>query len=73
MFVNKREFSKDVIEAVKYKKLSFMDAVIHLCEKRDIDIEDSYKFISKEIREKIEAEAKQLRFLPRNAELDNLE
>lgn len=41
-----------------------MDAVIFLCEKHDVDLEDVRKFISPIIKTKLEAEAMKLNFLP---------
>lgn len=53
-----------MIEQVVFdKKMSYMDAIIHLCEEHGIDIEDSKKYISPPIQEKIKIEAIQLNFL----------
>jgi|TARA_B100001093_G_scaffold277143_1_gene264863 hypothetical protein len=41
-----------------------MDAIIHLCEENNIEIEDIRKYISPVIKNKIEAEATNLNFLP---------
>jgi len=42
-----------------------MDAIIHICSDIDIDLEDVRRFISPVIKEKIEAEAMTLNYLPR--------
>jgi hypothetical protein len=42
-----------------------MDAIIHLCTKHEIELEESKKFISPIIKNKLEAEAMNLNFLPR--------
>jgi hypothetical protein len=42
-----------------------MDAVIHLCEKHEVELEEVKRFISPIIKNKIEAEAMRLNFLPR--------
>tara|TARA_A100000171_G_C2129633_1_gene145831 strand:+ start:1597 stop:1746 length:150 start_codon:yes stop_codon:yes gene_type:complete len=42
-----------------------MDAIIHISENIDIELEDIRKFISPTIRDKLEAEAMNLNFLPR--------
>ena len=42
-----------------------MDAIIHLCEEVDVDLEDVRRFISPVIREKLEAEAMRLNYLPK--------
>ena len=48
-----------------------MEAVLHLCEKNDMEPEDMKKFISPIIRDKIEAEAMSLNFLPKGNTLDS--
>lgn len=62
-FLTKAKFSRKVVDTVSSKKLSYMDAVIHICEEHDIDPGDVKKFLSNVIKEKIEAEAAQLNFL----------
>jgi hypothetical protein len=46
-----------------------MDAIIHLCEVYDIELEDVRKYISPVIKNKIEAEAMNLNFLPQENSL----
>tara|TARA_Y100001963_G_C6756904_1_gene437385 strand:+ start:191 stop:343 length:153 start_codon:yes stop_codon:yes gene_type:complete len=47
-----------------------MEAIIHVCEKIvDLEVEDVNKYISPVIKEKVEAEAQRLNFLPRSNEL----
>ena len=50
---------------VKQKSLSYMDAVVFLCDENHIELEDVKKFISLNIKERIEAEAMNLNFLPK--------
>lgn len=64
-FLTKSKFTKLIEETVKDHKSSYMDAIIHICEKIDIDLEDVRRFVSPVIREKLEAEAMRLNFLPR--------
>ena len=64
-FLTKTKFSKMVEEVVYTKRISYMDAVIHICEENEFEIEDMRKYISNVIIEKIEAEAMRLNFLPR--------
>ena len=64
-FLTKSKFTKLIEETVKDHKSSYMDAVIHICEKVDVDLEDVRKFVSPVIKEKLEAEAMRLNFLPR--------
>jgi len=46
-----------------------MEAVIELCEMHNLEIEEVKKFISPIVKDKIEAEARKLNFLPRQNEL----
>jgi hypothetical protein len=46
-----------------------MDAIIHLCEKHEVELEDVRKFISPIIKNKLEAEAMKLNYLPRQNSL----
>lgn len=64
-FMSKAKFSKLVEKQVMEKKLSYIDAVVEACDITNIDPEDVKKFISPVIKEKIEAEAMALNFLPR--------
>lgn len=68
-FMNRVKFGKIIEKQVIDKKLSYMDAVIETCEMTNIDPEDVKKFISNVIKEKIEAEAMSLNFLPKQNEL----
>ena len=64
-FLTKSKFSKLIEENVKETRSTYMDAVIDICSNLDIDLEDCRKFISPTIKDKIEAEAMVLNFLPR--------
>lgn len=65
-FLTKLKFSKLVEKTVLSKKLSYIDAVVDICEENNIDPLDVKKFLSKIVKEKIEAEARSLHFLPQN-------
>jgi hypothetical protein len=69
--LNKGKFTKLIESTVTELKLSYMDAILHLCEKNDIDPEDVNKFISPIIKSKLEAEAMNLNFLPKQNSLDS--
>ncbi len=64
-FLNKSGFSTLVEKAVFKKKISYMDAILHVCDKNNIEPEDVKKFLNGVIVEKVEAEAMNLNFLPR--------
>lgn len=64
-FLTKKRFSKMIESEVRANKLSYMDAVVHLCEQNNIEIEDVKKFLSVSVKERIEVEAQNLNFLPK--------
>ena len=64
-FLNKPNFTKMVENKVLDTKQSYMDAVLDLCNRLDIDPIDVKKFISPVIQGKIEAEAMTLNLIPR--------
>lgn len=68
-FLTKAKFTKLVEGIVKEHRSSYMDAIIHVCDKIDVDLEDVRKFISPVVKEKLEAEAMGLNFLPRGNQL----
>jgi|TARA_A100001391_G_scaffold168616_1_gene129192 hypothetical protein len=70
-FLTKSKFTKLVEATVTELKIPYMEAVLHLCEKNDMEPEDMKKFISPIIRSKIEAEAMRLNFLPKQNTLDS--
>lgn len=64
-FLTKNKFGKMIEEAVTKYRLSYMDAVIHVCDDNEIDLEDVGRFINPTLKEKIAAEASRLNFLPK--------
>ena len=68
--LTKSKFTKLVEATVTELKIPYMEAVLHLCEKNDMEPEDMKKFISPIIRSKIEAEAMRLNFLPKQNTLE---
>ena len=70
-FLTKSKFASLVEATVNELKLSYMDAVLHLCEKNNLEPEDMKKFVSPIIRDKIQAEAMALNFLPKQNTLDS--
>jgi len=65
LILNKSKFTKMVVKTVQNKKLSYLDAVVHLCEEHNIEIDDIRKYISPVIKDKIEVEAQKLNFIPK--------
>jgi len=64
-FLTKKRFSKMIENTVRNNKLSYMDAVVYLCEDNNIELEDVKKFLSTTIKERIEVEAMNLNYIPK--------
>ena len=65
------KFIKDIeVLVVKYK-LDYMDAVVHYCEKNNVEIEAAASIIKNNIRirSKIQSECEDLNYLPKRAKL----
>ena len=70
-FLTKSKFTKLIEKTVADLKLPYMDAIIKVCETNDIELEDIRKFISPVIKDKLEAEAMDLNFLPKKNSIDS--
>ena len=70
-FLTKSKFTKLIENTVSELGIPYMEAVLEVCEKNDIEPEDVRKFISPVIKSKVEAEAMQLNFLPKLNTLDS--
>jgi hypothetical protein len=62
-------FTLQIEEIVKEKRISHMDAVLWYCETQGLEPDGLGSLISKGLKEKIEANARDLNFLPRQAQL----
>ena len=70
-FLTKNKFTKLIEKTVSDLKIPYMEAILEVCEKNDIEPEDVKKFISPIIKGKIEAEAMNLNYLPKLNTLDS--
>ena len=64
-----KTFSLNIENIVKEKNITHMDAVLWYCEQEGLELEGISPLISKALKEKIEANARELNFLPRQAKL----
>ena len=64
-----KTFSLEIENIAKEKKVSHMEAVLWYCKKEGIEPDTVSSLISKSLKEKIEANARDLNFLPRQAQL----
>jgi mevalonate kinase len=65
------EFAREIEQLVKNHSLEYMDAVLHYCEKNEIEIESIAALVraNQTLKSKIQIEAEDLNFLPRSARL----
>lgn len=68
-FLSRAKFTAMVESNVCQKRMTYMDAILYVCEDNKIEPEDVRKFVSKVIKEKLEAEARALNYLPRTNSL----
>tara|TARA_R110002072_G_scaffold54950_1_gene143630 strand:- start:296 stop:514 length:219 start_codon:yes stop_codon:yes gene_type:complete len=64
-----KTFSLEIESIAKEKKVTHMEAVLWYCKKEGIEPDTVSSLISKSLKEKIEANARDLNFLPRQAQL----
>jgi len=70
-FLNKSRFSKMIEATVAEKTIGYMEAILLVCSDNNIEPEDVKKFISPVIKDKLEAEAMSLNFLPKTNSIDS--
>ena len=64
-----KTFSLEIENIAKYKNITHMEAVLWYCKNEGIEPDTVSPLISKALKEKIEANARDLNFLPRQAQL----
>ena len=64
-----KTFTLEIERIVREKEITHMDAVLWYCQKEGIEPETVGSLISKGLKGKIEANARELNFLPRTAQL----
>ena len=68
--LTKAKLTKLIQHTVLEKRLTYIDAIVDICEENKIEIEDISKFLSAVVKEKIEVEAMNLNYLPKESTLD---
>jgi hypothetical protein len=63
------DFCKQIEKYAEKWKTSYMDAVIAVCESKDIPVESVARILTKPIIEKIKQEGEGLNFLPKTSKL----
>ena len=64
-----KTFSLQIENIVQEKRITHMEAVLWYCKKEGIEPDTVGSLLSKGLKEKIEANARELNFLPRQAQL----
>lgn len=64
-----KKFAIQIEEIVSKGGVSYMDAILDYCEKNQMEPDTIGPLISKPLKEKLEADARELNFLPRVATL----
>jgi hypothetical protein len=64
-----KKFSLEIENIAKEKRISHMDAVLDYCQKNEIEPDTVGRLITKGLKEKIEANARDLNYLERQAQL----
>ena len=69
--VTSEKFIKDIETLVLKNNVEYMDAIIHYCEKNNIEIEAAATIIRNNIRikSKLQSECESLNYLPKRAKL----
>ena len=67
--MNSKEFSQKIERLAKEKRCSLMDAILEFCKEKDLDPGTVGSLISKPLKEKIKAEAIDLRLLKGSASM----
>ena len=71
--LTKQRFSLMVEELVRDGGMSYMEAILHICDERDIDPLDIGRIVSPSIRSKLEVEAQSKNLLPRSSSSGSLD
>ena len=62
------KFSQEVEKiAIDNSDMNYIDAILHYCEKNEIEIESVAKLISKPLKEKLKFDAQQLNYMKKTS------
>ena len=64
-----KKFSLEIENIAKEKRISHMDAVIDYCQKNNVEPDTVGRLITKGLKENIEANARELNYLEKQAQL----
>ena len=61
------KFSQDVEKIAMENSMNYIDAILHYCEKNEIELESVPKLISKPLKEKLKFDAQKLNFIKKTS------
>jgi hypothetical protein len=61
------KFSQDVEKIAVEYSMNYIDAIIHYCEKNEIEIESVPKLISKPLKDKLKYDAQKLNYMKKTS------
>jgi hypothetical protein len=66
-FMTTARFSQEVEKIAHENSMNYIDAIVHYCEKNEIEIESVPKLISKPLKEKLKFDAQKLNFMKKTS------
>ncbi len=68
-YEDKQKFSNEVESYIRKNEVSYIEAVLEVCNQQEIEPEVAAKLLTQPIIEKLEAEGRDFNMLPRGAKL----
>jgi len=66
-FMTTAKFSQDVEKIAIDYSMNYIDAIIHYCEKNEIELESVPKLISKPLKDKLKYDAQKLNYMKKTS------
>lgn len=66
-FMTAAKFSQDVEKIAVEYSMNYIDAIVHYCERNEIEIESVPKLISKPLKDKLKYDAQKLNYMKKTS------
>ena len=66
-FLTPQKFAIEIEKIVANDELNYIDAILHYCEKNNLEVESITKLISKPLKERLKWDATRLNFMKRTS------
>ena len=66
-FLTPQKFAMEIEKIVAEDELNYIDAILHYCEKNNLEVESITKLISKPLKERLKWDATRLNFMKRTS------